>query len=88
MLNGIQTQSAKQYNLLAAVPDQSVDIYRITPQISHSEAVVSLLRKRLDGQWSASQVDESLIKLFPEMEMSNGYWFKQPGMVQHTAHAS
>ncbi len=88
VLNGIQTQSAKQYNLLAAVPDQSVDIYRITPQISHSEAVVSLLRKRLDGQWSASQVDESLIKLFPEMEMSNGYWFKQPGMVQHTAHAS
>ncbi len=84
VINGIQTQSAKQYNLLENMPHPAIDIYRVTPQISHSEAVVALLRKRLDGELSSAQVHESVIKLFPEYAMSNGYWFKQPGMSQHT----
>ncbi|MBI4998325.1 MAG: U32 family peptidase [Rhodocyclales bacterium] len=71
-LNGIQTQSAKVYNLLADLPDLAaagVDVLRISPQSAATAAVLAAFRAAIDGQ--TAQLDG---------DYCNGFWHGRPGL--------
>jgi collagenase-like PrtC family protease len=76
-LNGIQTQSARSYNLLPALDEMKslgVDVLRISPQSRHTEKVIEIFHRCLqDG------VTESLSRLMP-MGACDGYWYGHAGM--------
>lgn len=72
VLNGIQTQSAKIYNLLADLPQlqaAGVDVLRISPQAQGTADAVQAFRTRLDGQPAALGGD-----------FCNGFWHGRPGL--------
>lgn len=71
-LNGIQTQSAKVYNLLADVPElaaSGVDILRISPQSTGMAEVLAAFRATIAGQ--PAQVPG---------DYCNGFWHDRPGL--------
>jgi collagenase-like PrtC family protease len=79
VLNGVQTQSAKVYNLLNDLPALAaagVDVVRISPQAEGTEAVVSAFRRCLDAPDAAPANT-----LLPNREGScNGFWHGLPGL--------
>jgi collagenase-like PrtC family protease len=71
-LNGIQTQSAKVYNLLADLPDLAaagIDILRISPQSTGTAEVLAAFRAAIDGK--PAQLDG---------DYCNGFWHGRPGL--------
>lgn len=71
-LNGIQTQSAKVYNLLADLSDLAaagVDIVRISPQSTGTAEVLAAFRVAIDGQ---------PVRL--DGDYCNGFWHGRPGL--------
>lgn len=82
VLNGIQTQSAKVYNLLPDV-DQlrtlGVDMLRISPQSAHTGAIVALFRGVVDGSLLCADAQAQLQSLMPAPGC-NGYWHGKPGL--------
>jgi O2-independent ubiquinone biosynthesis protein UbiV len=71
-LNGIQTQSAKVYNLLADLPDLAaagVEILRVSPQSTGTADVLAAFRARIDGKTVALTGD-----------YCNGFWHGRPGL--------
>jgi collagenase-like PrtC family protease len=71
-LNGIQTQSAKVYNLLADLPElvaAGVDILRISPQSSGTAEVLAAFRAALEGRAAELPGD-----------WCNGFWHNRPGL--------
>jgi len=71
-LNGIQTQSAKVYNLLADLPDLAaagVDILRVSPQSTGTAEVLAAFRSMVDGKAAALDGD-----------YCNGFWHGRPGL--------
>jgi collagenase-like PrtC family protease len=72
VLNGIQTQSAKVYNLLSDLPQLTsagVDVLRISPQAQGMQEVVEAFRARLDGEQTTLTGD-----------FCNGFWHGRPGL--------
>ncbi|NLY64973.1 MAG: U32 family peptidase [Alcaligenaceae bacterium] len=87
VLNGIQTQSALVYNLLADVDsmrETGVAIVRISPQWRDTDKVVELydavINNRLDVASAMAQIEP----LMPE-QGCNGYWHGKPGLEQVAA---
>lgn len=82
VLNGIQTQSARVYNLVDELDDMAalgVDVLRISPQANGTPAVIALFdqaRKR------ALAPQEALARMAPLMPSAacNGYWHGRPGL--------
>jgi collagenase-like PrtC family protease len=71
-LNGIQTQSAKVYNLLADLSDLAatgVDVLRISPQSSGTAEVLAAFRTAIDGRPAHLDGD-----------YCNGFWHGRPGL--------
>lgn len=71
-LNGIQTQSAKVYNLLADLSDLAaagVDILRISPQSTGTAEVLAAFRAAIDGRPARLDGD-----------YCNGFWHGRPGL--------
>lgn len=71
-INGIQTQSAKTYNLLAELPElaaDGVEVLRISPQSEGTAEVVAAFRKRLSGEAATLAGD-----------FCNGFWHGRPGL--------
>lgn len=84
VLNGIQTQSARVYNLLPevdALRDLGVDVLRISPQSRGTLAIVQLFKDVLDGKTSAAAAQAALEPLMPGASC-NGYWYGKPGLEQ------
>jgi collagenase-like PrtC family protease len=83
VLNGIQTQSAKVYNLLRrrgrACAELGVDVLRISPQSAHTGEIVALFRGVVDGKLSAEATHAQLQPLMPA-QGCNGYWHSKPGL--------
>ncbi|GHU15495.1 U32 family peptidase [Betaproteobacteria bacterium] len=79
-LNGIQTQSARVYNLLADLPvlAGAAEILRISPQHAHTLEIVGLFRDVLDGRAPAQATFEASRVLMPEAPC-NGFWHGRPG---------
>ena len=82
VLNGIQTQSARVYNLLsetATLGSLGVDVLRISPQSQHSAEIIALFHDVAHGVRSAQEAQQALAPLMSE-QSCNGYWFGKPGM--------
>ena len=82
VLNGIQTQSAKVYNLLGELPglrEAGVDILRVSPQAFHTPRILQLFRDVMDGQSTPQQALQTMQKLMPEAAC-DGYWHGKPGL--------
>ena len=86
-LNGIQTQSAKVYNLVGEVGDLrglGVDILRISPQSQHTPALLEVFRARLEGALDVQAARTKMAGL-ALAEPCNGFWYGKPGLDQIAA---
>jgi O2-independent ubiquinone biosynthesis protein UbiV len=85
VLNGIQTQSARVYNLVSALDDmnaQGVEVVRISPQSNDTIEVISLFDRARTRAITAQEAGTALEALMPGAAC-NGYWHGEPGMAQH-----
>ncbi|MBK6999076.1 MAG: U32 family peptidase [Rhodoferax sp.] len=85
VLNGIQTQSAKVYNLLQSWGDMQalgVDVVRISPQSQHSAEIIAVFDALRTQTLGPQQAQARLQALVPESEQCNGYWHGRPGLDQ------
>jgi len=82
VINGIQTQSARVYNLIHDLPELralGVDVLRLSPQSQHMADIVAAF----DAARRADTPDpDALARLRPLMpaEPCNGYWHGRSGM--------
>jgi collagenase-like PrtC family protease len=82
VLNGIQTQSARVYNLLpelAAMREIGVDVVRISPQAQHTVEIIDLFHGVMNAGSSADAAMQAMTPLMPE-QACNGYWYGKPGL--------
>ena len=82
VLNGIQTQSARTYNLvreLGALAALGVDVVRISPQSRHTLEIVDLFHKCLTQSIATASAAEQIESLMPG-QPCNGYWYGKPGL--------
>jgi collagenase-like PrtC family protease len=81
-LNGIQTQSAKAYNLLLDLPEiasAGVDILRISPQAVGTGEIVATFHDVMSGTL-APKVGWQSLKEFTPAGTCNGFWHGRPGL--------
>lgn len=81
-LNGIQTQSARVYNLLGDFDELragGVDVVRVSPQAYHGEKILHLFRETLEQRLPPGLALSQMEKLMPE-QPCNGYWHGKPGL--------
>jgi len=85
-LNGIQTQSARVYNLLADLPDLAgrTEILRISPQGDHTLDIITLFQAALDHELTPAQALDASRPLMPEAPC-NGFWYGRAGVEQYIA---
>lgn len=82
VINGIQTMSAKTYNLLRELPDLAkagVNIVRVSPQAQGTGAVVNLFHQAMAGELPADDAAKTAAAALPE-GVCNGFWHGQPGL--------
>ena len=82
VLNGIQTQSARVYNLIQEVPElQALGVHslRISPQSAHTADIAQLFRAVLDNRTPPAEALHTMQALMPA-EPCNGYWHGLPGL--------
>ena len=86
-LNGIQTQSARVYNLLGDLPalrESGVDVLRVLPQSNAMGELLGLFRRAIDGEISAADAFAQSRPLMPDAAC-NGFWHGKPGLEQYVA---
>ena len=84
ILNGIQTQSARAYNLigeLGTMHDMDVNVLRISPQIAHSVEIINLFRACLEQTCSPQMARQQIEKFAPD-GICDGYWQGAAGLEQ------
>ncbi|MHB1656981.1 MAG: ubiquinone anaerobic biosynthesis protein UbiV [Burkholderiales bacterium] len=84
VLNGIQTQSARIYNLigeLAALRSLEVDVLRISPQFDHTSEIIGLFRDCLDETCSVRSALQQM-ETFTSDGICDGYWQGRAGLEQ------
>jgi collagenase-like PrtC family protease len=89
VLNGIQTQSARVYNLvdeLGAMREIGVDVVRISPQAHHTDQVIALFDAARSQALTPAQAMARLQPLMPAAGC-NGYWHGRAGLEQDAATA-
>src|SRR3989344_4789215 len=82
VLNGIQTQSAETYNLVAELPemkDLAVDAARISPQSSGTFEIINTFHAVIDGTLEPAAAPARLAPHIP-YGACNGHWYGQAGM--------
>ncbi len=82
VLNGIQTQSARVYNLageVEAMRAAGVDVFRVSPQAQGTAEVLGLMRELIDGSPQGDLRAQELARLLPD-ESCDGYWYGRPGL--------
>ena len=82
-INGIQTQSARVYNLLGDLAHLTghTEILRISPQSTHTLEIAALFREALDGRIAPAAAFEASLSLMPEAPC-NGFWHGRAGHEQ------
>ncbi len=78
-LNGIQTQSAQTFNLLARDPGVDIDILRISPQSSHMRDIIGVFDEWRQGSLDIPQAAAKLSGVMP-CGPCDGYWQGLEGM--------
>ncbi len=87
VLNGIQTQSARVYNLLHEVGSMQamgVDVIRISPQSQWTAEIVDLFHGVLTAKTSVAAGMQAIAGLMPERSC-DGYWYGKPGLERSVA---
>lgn len=87
VLNGIQTQSALVYNLvgeLVAMRAMQVDVVRLSPQSSHMDEIIALVRAALDGALAPVEAAQRIAPLMPDAAC-DGFWHGRPGLERRAA---
>ena len=82
VINGVQTQSARVYNLvgeIASIRATGVDIVRISPQSSGTVEVINTMRAACDGAVAPADAHTALAALTP-VESCDGFWHGRPGI--------
>ena len=82
VLNGIQTQSARTLNLISELDDLKqlqVDVLRISPQSNHTELIIDIFHRCLQGGLATTEADTQLGEFMP-VGPCNGYWYGDAGM--------
>lgn len=78
-LNGIQTQSARIYSLLAEVPELArlgVDVLRVSPHSHGTFEALAAMRDAIEGRASTAGLST---------DACNGFWYGEPGLRQIAA---
>ena len=86
-LNGVQTQSARIYNLLADLPAlraEGVDVLRLLPQSAHMREIIDTFRRAVDGALPPADAFAATRAWMPEAAC-NGFWHGQPGVEHYIA---
>ncbi len=85
-LNGVQTQSARVHNLLGDLPAVTphAEVLRISPQGSHTPAIIELFREVVDGGLTPSAALAASRELMVEAPC-NGFWHGRAGVEQYVA---
>jgi O2-independent ubiquinone biosynthesis protein UbiV len=84
VLNGIQTQSAKVYNLIDevdAMREIGVDVLRLSPQAHDTPSVIALFDAARRGAVTPQQAMAKLQAIMPAASC-NGYWHGHAGLEQ------
>ena len=84
-INGIQTMSAQTYNLLPQMPELlriGIEVVRISPQAKAMAAIIAAFDEARRGQAVAADT-----AAWSSEGLVDGYWFGEPGIVQHQAAA-
>lgn len=82
VLNGISTQSALVYNLIAeidAMKALQVDVLRLSPQSQHMPEIVKLFDDVIGGRLDGTQALSQMQPLMPEAHC-DGFWHGMPGL--------
>jgi len=82
ILNGIQTQSASCFNLLAeidSIKQMDVDILRISPQSDHTNQIIQLFSDVINEKLSSEDANQQITGLMLG-QACDGYWYGKPGM--------
>jgi len=82
ILNGIQTQSYRVYNLLPQLHelrDLGVSVVRVSPQFQHTDTIIKLFNNVANNRLPGSEACYQMQMLMPG-SACNGYWFGRPGM--------
>jgi len=81
VLNGIQTQSARTFNLLNREPGAAIDILRISAQRTHMQTIIRHFDAWRRGSMDACTVAAELTGTMPG-GTCDGYWRGQAGMLE------
>jgi collagenase-like PrtC family protease len=82
VLNGIQIQSTKVFNLVDQVDAMralGVDVLRLSPQSGHMAEIVGIVHAVLAGSLSGAAARARMTGLMPA-DPCNGFWHGRPGM--------
>lgn len=85
ILNGIQTQSAQNYNLVDEIETMKqlgVDVVRLSPQSQHMDKIIQLFHEVIKGEKNHVEAAEHLSQ-YALHGTCNGYWNQQPGMASN-----
>jgi collagenase-like PrtC family protease len=87
VLNGIQTQSAKVYNLVDVLPAMralGVRVVRLSPQSAHMADIVACVHGVLAGALTGAAARERMGAWMPAAAC-NGFWHGRPGLEEVAA---
>jgi len=82
VLNGIQSQSALVYNLVAEMEQMyelGVDVARLSPQSANMKEIIAAFDAARTGALMPRAAAETISPLLPS-EACNGYWYGRPGL--------
>jgi collagenase-like PrtC family protease len=82
-LNGIQTMSAKVYDLSTQIEDLkhlNVDSLRISPLYQGTAEAITHFKQAIDGTVATQEPTIPLMDVSNSNRICNGYWFGEPGM--------
>jgi collagenase-like PrtC family protease len=82
VLNGIQSQSALVYNLVAELEQMyelGVDVARLSPQSANMKEIIAAFDAARTGALLPRAAADSISPLLPS-EACNGYWYGKPGL--------
>ena len=82
VLNGIQTQSARTYNLIHALPalqQMGVEVVRLSPQSQHMPELIGIWRDAMRGSITPAEAASRMQPLLVAAPC-NGYWHGTAGM--------
>ncbi|MDB2415487.1 U32 family peptidase [Rickettsiales bacterium] len=87
-INGLQTMSNSYCNLaneIGSLKEMGINNFRLSPHDTDMIKISSTYRDFIDDKISAEDLEEVLEDLLPEVDFSNGFYYKQAGLSKISA---